>query len=101
MPGPVTAIAMTRDGKWLYAGTAGGSLLWWELGDEKVIDHDLVPPSAEKPPITSLQLMLGDLTLVAGDAGGNVTNWFFVKPAPERRRSLPPTGEAWSRRPRS
>lgn len=79
-PGPVTAIAMTRDGKWLYAGTAGGSLLWWELNDESVADHDVVPPPPEKTPITSLQLMLGDVTLVVGDAAGNVTNWFFVKP---------------------
>jgi phosphate transport system permease protein len=79
IPGPVTAIALSRDGKWLYAGTAGGSLLWWELGDERATDHDVVPPSRDKTPITSLALMLGDITLVAGDADGNVSNWFFVK----------------------
>jgi phosphate transport system permease protein len=78
-PGSVTAIAMSSDGKWLYAATAGGSLLWWKLDDERVVDRDVVPPSREKTPITSLQLMLGDITLVAGDAEGNVTNWFFVK----------------------
>ena len=78
LPGAVTAIAMSRDGKWLYAGTAGGSLLWWELSDDKWIDHDVAPPSRDKTPITSLALMLGDITLVAGDAAGNVTNWFFV-----------------------
>jgi phosphate transport system permease protein len=86
IPGPVTAIAMSRDGKWLYAGTAGGSLLWWELGDERVNDHDVVPPSREKTPITALQLMLGDVTLVAGDAEGNVTNWFFVKSESDQPR---------------
>jgi len=85
LPGRLTAIAMSNDGKWLYAGTAGGSLLWWELGDERPIDHDVVPPLHDQLPITSLQLMLGDITLVAGDAGGNVTNWFFVKAAPERK----------------
>ncbi len=84
VPGPVTAIAMSRDGKWLYAGTAGGSLLWWELGDERVADHDVVPPSRDKSPITSLGLMLGDITLVAGDADGNVTNWFFVTAASDQ-----------------
>ena len=30
--------------------------------------------------------MLGDVTLVAGDAGGGVTNWFFVKPESERQK---------------
>ncbi len=78
LPGAVTAIALSHDGKWLYAGTAGGSLLWWELGDDKWIDHNVAPPSRDKTPITSLALMLGDITLVAGDAAGNVTNWFFV-----------------------
>src|SRR5208283_3885679 len=62
---------------------AGGSILWWRLSDEQVIDHDIVPPSLEKHAITSLELMLGDVTLVAGDAGGGVTNWFFVTPASE------------------
>ena len=79
VPGPVTAIAMSGDGKWLYAGTAGGALLWWKLDDERVADRDVVPPSREKSPITTLKLMLGDITLVAGDADGNTTNWFFVR----------------------
>ena len=78
-PGPVTAIAMSSDGRVLYAGTAAGSLLWWKLEDDRVVDRDVVPPSLKKSPITSLRLMLGDITLVAGDADGNVTNWFFVK----------------------
>ena len=86
IPGPVTAIALDRSGTMLYAGTASGSILWWRLGDEQVLDHDVVPPSLEKRAITSLELMLGDVTLVAGDAGGGVTNWFFVKPASESQK---------------
>ncbi len=80
LPARLTAIAMSSDGKWLYAGTAGGSLLWWELDDEALANRDVVPPFRENSPITSLRLMLGDITLVAGDANGKVTNWFFVKP---------------------
>ena len=83
IPGPVTALTLDRSGTMLYAGTASGSILWWRLGDERVVDHDVVPPPLEKHAITSLELMLGDVTLVAGDAGGSVTNWFFVKPASE------------------
>ncbi len=86
IPGPVTAIALDRSGTMLYAGTASGSILWWRLNDEQVLDHDVVPPSLEKRAITSLALMLGDVTLVAGDAGGGVTNWFFVKPASESQK---------------
>ncbi len=83
IPGPVTAIALDRSGTMLYAGTASGSILWWRLSDTQVVDHDLVPPSLEKQAITSLGLMLGDVTLVVGNAGGEVTNWFFVTPASE------------------
>ncbi|MGA2256833.1 MAG: ABC transporter permease subunit, partial [Thermoguttaceae bacterium] len=83
IPGPVTAITLDRSGTMLYAGTASGSLLWWRLSDDRVVDHDVVPPSLEKYAITSLELMLGDVTLVAGDAGGRITNWFFVKPPSE------------------
>ena len=72
-----------------------------DLSDERVVDHDVVPPSLDKHAITSLELMLGDVTLVAGDAAGGVTNWFFVKPASERRRSPRRASGAWSRKSRS
>jgi phosphate transport system permease protein len=84
LPGPVTAITLDHSGTMLYAGTAGGSILWWRLDDEGVVDHDIVPRSLEKHAITALDLMLGDVTLVAGDAAGGVTNWFFVKPESQR-----------------
>jgi phosphate transport system permease protein len=81
IPSEVTALAMASDGKMLYAGTAGGSLLWWKLDDQgAVVERDMVPPASDKLAITSLDLMLGDVTLVAGDAGGAVTNWFFTTP---------------------
>ena len=90
VPGRVTALAMDRAGSTLYAGTDNGSLLWWRLGERTVIDHDVVPPFLDKQAITSLQLMLGDVTLVAGDAAGGVTNWFFVVPESERNKSAGP-----------
>ena len=46
IPGPVTAITLDRSGTMLYAGTASGSILWWRLSDERVVDHDIVPPLA-------------------------------------------------------
>jgi len=90
LPGPVTAITLDRSGTMLYAGTASGSILWWRLNDERAVDHDVVPPPLEKYPITSLAMMLGDVTLVAGDAGGRITNWFFVKPVSESLKKPEP-----------
>ena len=86
----MTAIAFDRSGTVLYAGTAGGSILWWRLSDDKVVDQDISPPSLEKRAVTSLELMLGDVTLVAGDEGGGVSNWFFVGPASESRKGPAP-----------
>ena len=90
IPAPVTAITLDRSGTMLYAGTDSGSILWWRLSDEHVVDHDIVPRSLEKYAITSLELMLGDVTLVAGDANGGVTSWFFVKPESERQNTPAP-----------
>ena len=67
-------------------------LLWWRLGEERVVDHDDVPPMAEKRPLPRLQLLIGDVTLVVGDAGGDVTNWFFVVPAIRERKKQAGTG---------
>ena len=86
IPGPVTAITLDHSGTMLYAGTASGSILWWRLSDTQVVDRDIVPPLAQKQAITALDLMIGDVTLVAGDAGGGVTNWFFVTPASESQK---------------
>ena len=87
VPGRVTALTMDHAGGTLYAGTENGLLLWWRLGEDKVINHDVVPPFFEKRAITCLQLMLGDVTLVVGDAAGSVTNWFFVVPESERNKT--------------
>ncbi len=87
LPGPLTAIALDRSGTMLYAGTANGSLLWWRLGEDRVLDHDILPAFLDKRAVTSLSLMLGDVTLVVGDASGEVSNWFFVVPESERKSS--------------
>ena len=73
-------MAMDHAGDTLYAGTANGSLLWWRLGDDRVIDHDIVPAFVDKRAVTCMRLLLGDVTLVVGDAQGRVSNWFFVRP---------------------
>lgn len=87
VPGRVTALTMDHAGNILYAGTDKGLLLWWRLGENSLIDHDIVPPFGDKKAITALQLLIGDVTLVVGDAAGNVTNWFFVMPESERSKS--------------
>jgi len=94
MPGRITALAMDRAGGTVYAGTDNGLLAWWRLGEDRVIHHDVAPPFLDKRAITSLQLMIGDVTLVVGDAAGNVTNWFFVLPESDRKSNDHPSPQA-------
>ncbi len=85
MPGRITTLAIDCAGGMVYAGTDKGLLTWWQLHEDRVISHDIVPPFLDQRPITSMQLLIGDVTLVVGDAAGNVTNWFFVVPKSERK----------------
>ncbi|NIP37884.1 MAG: ABC transporter permease subunit [Candidatus Dadabacteria bacterium] len=63
----------------VYAGTSDGSLLNWDIKSnkenpkfEKVID-------ASESPITLLNFVLGNRSLIVGDKTGNVSTWFKTK----------------------
>jgi phosphate transport system permease protein len=61
----------------LYAGTARGELLWWSLAQEQGGPLQIV--SAGASAVTALSLLIGDRTLVAGQADGSVSLWFPVR----------------------
>ncbi len=79
-PGRITAITMDRDGTTLYAGTQKGGLIRWELNDDgSVRTSDVVLAFNDKRAITSLGMVLGDVSLAVGDARGELTTWFPVR----------------------
>ena len=54
-------------------------LLWWRLDDDgQVAQHEVTPAFRDKRAITSLGVLLGDVSLAVGDARGQLTTWFFV-----------------------
>ena len=72
-------IALDRAGTTLYAGTSDGALLWWKLDEDgNVAKQEVMPAFHDKRAITSLGLLLGDVSLAVGDAQGQLTTWFFV-----------------------
>lgn len=80
LPGQITALAMDSSGKTLYAGTANGCLVVWEFGDDgRIVYHDVVPAFRDKRAITSLALMLGDISLAVGDERGELTTWTEIR----------------------
>ncbi|MBC8019356.1 MAG: ABC transporter permease subunit, partial [Verrucomicrobia bacterium] len=82
LPGRLSAVAVDTKGHYLYAGTDIGTLLRWDISEPGQIRLlDSVPASEERQAITSLALVLGDVSLAVGDAKGTLTTWFPVKVA--------------------
>ncbi len=80
LPGHLSAVAVDSKGHYLYGGTDTGWLLRWDISEPGQIRLlDSVSASEEHKGITSLALVLGDVSVAVGDAGGSLTTWFPVK----------------------
>ena len=79
----VTAVALDGPARELAVGTADGRVQVWRLAEGG-------PPRLEEAfeagaAVTALAYLLGDLSLVVGDAGGGVHTWFRVGSGGDRR----------------
>ncbi len=73
-PEAPAALVLDRALRNLYAGTAGGRLLWWDLAAGGA------PQSIEAgAAVTALSLLIGDRALIAGQADGSLSVWFQVR----------------------
>ncbi|HEY3309696.1 MAG TPA: ABC transporter permease subunit [Desulfuromonadaceae bacterium] len=80
LPGRLSTVAVDTKGHYLYAGTENGMLLRWDISEPgQVRLLDSVQASRDRQPITSLALVLGDVSIAVGDAKGTLTTWFPVK----------------------
>lgn len=73
---------MTADstGRTLYVGTETGRIARWQLDEDgSVLKREVVRAFEDGRRITSLAMMLGDVSLVVGDDQGDVTTWFTVR----------------------
>jgi phosphate transport system permease protein len=74
-PGTITALTMDESGKNLYVGTDEGYLGWWDVtkpADAALIDVIL----ASRSPITTLQMVFGDVSIAVGTEAGTVDTFF-------------------------
>jgi phosphate transport system permease protein len=82
-PYDVTAMVLDEDRKNLYAGTAGGELVWWPLDNQEMGETGGVgaPRSvaAGASPVTALTLLIGSRSLVVGQGNGALSVWFPVR----------------------
>ncbi|HVP31130.1 MAG TPA: ABC transporter permease subunit [Myxococcota bacterium] len=73
-PARPTRLALDRAQRWLYAATADGRLLAWDLARD-VATPTLVAESGASP-VSALALLVGDRALVVGHADGALDVWF-------------------------
>ncbi|MDR9501291.1 MAG: ABC transporter permease subunit [Desulfurivibrionaceae bacterium] len=72
----ISAFVLSSDGRALYAGTVGGTLLRWDIGEEIVLT-DTVP--AFKEEITALTMVFGSQSLAVGTESGGLSTWMGVR----------------------
>jgi phosphate transport system permease protein len=84
VPQRVTTLLVDAEQRNLYAGTAGGELLWWPL--EEGTPGAVRASSAGTSPITALNLLIGDRSLVVGQENGALSVWFAVRQGESEKR---------------
>lgn len=79
LPGAISAVWLGRKGQNLYAATANGWLVRWDLAAEdqgRLVET--VEAFKDHRKITALTTLLGDTSLAVGDAKGQITTWMPV-----------------------
>lgn len=71
----ISHLVFDASGRHLFGAADGGQLLWWKLRDGNP-DAPRVASAGEE--ITSLAMLLGGRTLIAGQADGTLSAWFTV-----------------------
>jgi len=78
--GPITALAMDREGTTLYAGTARGEIARWGFDAQgRAKSREVVVALAHGRAVTALAMVFGDVSLAVGDSSGGLSTWFPVR----------------------
>ncbi|HVQ75269.1 MAG TPA: ABC transporter permease subunit [Candidatus Binatia bacterium] len=81
--GDVTALNIDERGADLFLGTSQGRLVRVDLGDKaapRVVETVDISGTTGAAPVTVVDFLLGDRTIVVGDEAGRVTTWQIVRP---------------------
>ena len=79
--GDVTALKLDGRGEDLFLGTSRGQIVWYSMRDRATpAKIDAVEIAAGGAPVTAMEFLIGDRTLVVGDAAGRVSSWQVVPP---------------------
>ena len=77
LDGRVRAVALSRSGRYVLAGTDWGEVFRWEV--ERTRPERMERFRVSDQAVTALDFLLGDVSLIVGDAGGKVSTWMPVR----------------------
>ena len=77
--GRPTTVLVHGNGRQLLAGTDRGEVYCWDISNPKSPPTLAQRVRASDQAITALAFLLGDVSVVVGDAGGHVSTWFPVR----------------------
>jgi phosphate transport system permease protein len=86
--GQITSLALDSRGQDVFAGTAAGEIVRFDLRDETGPRLEETVTAARGAAVTVLGFLNGDRTLVSGDAAGGVLSWQLVQPEDGSARRL-------------
>jgi phosphate transport system permease protein len=79
--GEVTAMKLDGRGEDLFLGTSRGQIARYSLRDRGAPARaEAVAAAAGAAPITAMEFLIGDRTLVAGDGAGRLSSWQVIPP---------------------
>jgi phosphate transport system permease protein len=81
LPADLTAVAVEWDGEGLVAGFANGEALRWDLRGESPERVARFRAAPEGTAVTALGFLIGDQSVVSGDAAGGVSTFMAVRDA--------------------
>ncbi|QQR73966.1 MAG: ABC transporter permease subunit [Holophagales bacterium] len=80
-PGRLGPMVLDHQVQNLFAGTASGELVWWPIEDGQLQAPRSYPTGSAA--ITALTLLIGDRSLVVGQADGALSVWYPVRQGDE------------------
>lgn len=89
---PLARLVADRAERTLYGGTGDGRIVAWDLRAAGIPEPSF--SDAGGSAITALDLLIGDRSLLVGQADGRVSVWFHVDGVLTRARDFPPLSSA-------
>jgi len=79
--GTITQVAVDNRGEDIFVGTSHGQLAWVDLRDSAGPRFGRAVPATSRPlaAVSSLTFLIGDRTVIVGDAAGGISSWQMLR----------------------